>query len=614
MLASAVPAWSQESRTGRLEIRHTDDWTHSESSTRYTLRERSKRTAVKPANPPRIPSDSPVVVRGTKRGGVLHGDVKPRAGVRAAATPLGTWETAVLLFNFTNNRTEPWTTATVEQRFFTDPSSTNVFFQEQAWNQVDLAGDVYGWYQLAQSSNGCDVDAWADEADALATAAGVNLDAYDSVAYVFPRVGSCGWAGLAELPGDQLWLNGDISTRVASHELGHNMGVHHAAALACPGAAVGGSCSTQEYGDPFSSMGSSSRRMAGWHLQQLGYMSSSNVRSVTTAGTYTIRTTLTQTSESQLLKIPRQSSSSRPEYYYVDLRASGGVFDNFALDNPIVKGVTIRIGNDRNVLRQSKLLDTTPDSVSNTLADFNDAPLAVGRTFTDGNVAITTQSIAGGVATVGVTWSIAAPDVQPPSAPTNLVGSDDGAGIALSWSPSTDNVGVAGYRVKRDGKTIATVSGTTHRDTSLSPGRSYMYCVEAFDAAGNAATSPYCTVPDRYVAPVVEPPEPPATTPPPPPPATPRDRERPKVTIKSPGKNQSLRRRATVRASASDNGRVMRMDLIVDGRLAATKSSSSLNVAWKLKGVKPGRHTLTIVAYDGGGNQGKRSVAVRVKR
>jgi hypothetical protein len=69
-----------------------------------------------------------------------------------------------------------------------------------------------------------------------------------------------------------------------------------------------------------------------------------------------------------------------------------------------------------------------------------------------------------------------------------------------------------------------------------------------------------------------------------------------------------------VRASAADNGRVMRMDLIVDGRLVATKRSSSLNVAWKLRRVKPGRHTLTIVAYDGGGNQGKRSIAVRVKR
>jgi hypothetical protein len=402
------------------------------------------------------------------------------------------------------------------------------------------------------------------------------------------------------------------------------MGVHHAAALACPGAAVAASgCDTHEYGDPFSSMGSTTRRMAGWHLQQLGYTQPSNVRPVTSSGTYTIRTTLTQTSEAQILKIPRASSRWRPEYYYVDLRASGGVFDNFGLTSPIVNGVTIRIGNEPNVLRQSKLIDTTPDSYSNTLSDFQDAPLAVGRTFHDGAVGITTRSIAGGVATVDVSWSSVAPDSQPPTAPANLVGHDDGGGITLSWSPSTDNVGVAGYRVKRDGATIATVAATNHRDTALAAGRVYTYCVEAFDAAGNATPSAYCTVPARHVAPApVSPPPPPASTPPPTsapdprhsPPAKPRDKVRPRVTIRSPGRNAKLRRRAVVRAKAADNGKVMRMDLIVDGRLVATKRSSSLNVAWRLKRVKPGRHTLTVVAYDAGGNQGRRSIAVRVKR
>ena len=616
VLASVKPAYANERHSGRLEIRHTDDWARGESSTRYMLHGRAGSKEVRPNDPPRIASDSPVVVEGTERDGVISGDVKPAAGARTAAAPLGTWDTAVLLFNFTNDRREPWTPAAVSTRFFTDAASTSVFFQEQSWGQVDLAGDVHGWYQLAQSSSGCDVDAWADEADAIAAAAGVNLDAYDSVAYVFPRVSDCGWAGLAELPGDQLWLNGDVSVRIASHELGHNMGVHHASAVSCGNQAIGDSCSRSEYGDPFSSMGSGSRRMAGWHLQQLSYMSASNVRSVSTSGTYGIRTTLTRTSEAQLLKIPKGTGGSRPEYYYVDLRASGGVFDNFSLTDPVVQGVTIRVGNDRHVLRQSKLIDTTPNSYSRSTLDFRDAPLAAGRTFSDGNVAITPRSIAGGVATVDVTWGGPAPDTQAPSAPANLVGTDDGTGIALGWSPSTDDVGVAGYRVKRDGHTIATVTGTTYRDTVVSPGRSYTYCVEAFDAAGNAAVSPYCTAPDRYVAPVVAPPPVAPPPPPAPPPSAPRDRERPRVTIHSPTRNKKvrLRRKMTVRASAKDNGRIVRMDLIARRRLVATKRGDALRVAWKIKGLKPGRHTLTVVAYDAGGNQAQRSVAVRVKR
>ncbi|MEA2444400.1 MAG: hypothetical protein QOJ12_1692 [Thermoleophilales bacterium] len=593
--------------SGLLEIRHSDDWAHSASSTRYTLVQKRQRTALSLAAPPAgLASGSRVVVRGRERSGVIRGSVRPGPGVRKADVPTGTWRTAVLLVNFTNNRAETWTPAAVQQRFFTDPSSVNVFFQEQSWNQVNVAGDVYGWYQLNQASTGCNVDAFAAEARSIATAAGVNLGAYDSVAYVFPRLSDCGWAGLAELPGNQLWLNGDISVRVASHELGHNMGVHHASALACPGAAVGNGCTTYEYGDPFDTMGTSTRRMAGWHLQQLGYMQPSNLVNVNSAGSYTIRSTLTQTTQPQLLKIPRVSSSSRQEYYYVDLRERGGVFDTFSLTDPAVTGVTIRIGNDRNVLRQSKLIDTTPDSVASTMADFNDAPLAAGRTFYDGNLSIKTTSVAGGVATVDVTWTSTAPDLEPPTAPVGLTGTDDGAGIDLSWSPSTDNVGVAGYRVKRDGQTVATVTGTTFRDANTSDWHVFTYCVEAFDAAGNVAATRYCVQTARYTPPVVEPPV--VIVAPPP------DTVVPTVTIRSPGSGAVLRRRATVRAISTDDRAVVGMQMLVDGKLVASSRSGSINVAWQLGRVKPGRHTVTIVARDAAGNSGRRSVAVRVQR
>jgi hypothetical protein len=381
------------------------------------------------------------------------------------------------------------------------------------------------------------------------------------------------------------------------------MGVHHASALACPGAAVGDGCTTYEYGDPFSTMGNATRRMAGWHLQQLGYMQPSNVVDVTSAGSYTIRSTLTRTTEPQLLKIPRTSTGTRPEYYYVDLRAGGGVFDTYSPIDPAVNGVTIRIGNDRTVMRQSKLIDTTPDSVTSTMADFNDAPLAVGRSFYDGNLSIKTTAVGGGAATVDVSWTGPAPDLAAPSAPAGLSGTDDGAGIELRWSPSTDNVGVEGYRVKRDGQTIAAVKGTGYRDTNTSEWRVFTYCVEAFDAAGNAATSQYCVQPARYSPPPAIPVAP-----------APADTVAPSVTIRSPGSGARLRRRATVRAVGSDDRSVVRMEMLVDGKLVASSSSGSISVAWQLRRVKPGRHTVMIVARDAAGNSGSRSVAVRVRR
>ncbi len=58
--------------------------------------------------------------------------------------------------------------------------------------------------------------------------------------------------------------------------------------------------------------------------------------------------------------------------------------------------------------------------------------------------------------------------------------------INLSWTVPTDNVGVAGYNVYRDGvRLITKVSTTSHSDTGLSPSIQYCYAVSAFDLSDN---------------------------------------------------------------------------------------------------------------------------------
>ncbi len=77
-------------------------------------------------------------------------------------------------------------------------------------------------------------------------------------------------------------------------------------------------------------------------------------------------------------------------------------------------------------------------------------------------------------------------DTQAPSAPTGLTATAVGTSrIDLSWNVSTDNVGVAGYRVFRDGSAtpLSTVTGTSFADTGLAPGSTHTYRVAAFDAA-----------------------------------------------------------------------------------------------------------------------------------
>jgi len=77
-------------------------------------------------------------------------------------------------------------------------------------------------------------------------------------------------------------------------------------------------------------------------------------------------------------------------------------------------------------------------------------------------------------------------DHTPPSAPTNLaVTGHTSSSVSLSWSASTDNVGVTGYQVKMSGATVSTTGATTATVTGLSPSTAYGFAVVATDAAGN---------------------------------------------------------------------------------------------------------------------------------
>jgi chitodextrinase len=59
--------------------------------------------------------------------------------------------------------------------------------------------------------------------------------------------------------------------------------------------------------------------------------------------------------------------------------------------------------------------------------------------------------------------------------------------VNLSWTASTDNVGVTGYRVYRDGTLVASPTSTSVSITGLSASTTYSFRVSAVDAASNAS-------------------------------------------------------------------------------------------------------------------------------
>ncbi|MCX6377367.1 MAG: DNRLRE domain-containing protein, partial [Armatimonadetes bacterium] len=70
----------------------------------------------------------------------------------------------------------------------------------------------------------------------------------------------------------------------------------------------------------------------------------------------------------------------------------------------------------------------------------------------------------------------------PPTVPQNLRGTGATTStISMAWDASTDNVGVVGYRVYRNGLQIGTTAGTTYTDSGLNYTTSYTYEVDAYD-------------------------------------------------------------------------------------------------------------------------------------
>ena len=97
-------------------------------------------------------------------------------------------------------------------------------------------------------------------------------------------------------------------------------------------------------------------------------------------------------------------------------------------------------------------------------------------------------------------------DVTAPTAPADLSASDTTTtSLVLSWSASTDNVGIEAYIIYQDGLEIAAIDSLMLEVTSLAPATEYAFVVEATDSSDNRAASDtlYVTtlVPDTVAVP-----------------------------------------------------------------------------------------------------------------
>ncbi|WP_404350862.1 hypothetical protein LG324_00615 [Phycicoccus jejuensis] len=438
-----------------------------------------------------------VSVRGTRTasGALRTSDAALAASGTASRTaelalPTGsgkrTYTVLAISLRFADRPSEaPASPSTVAARLFGASSSVRAFYAESSDRLWTVGGRAVGPYTVTRSNpSSCDFREWGEKAQAAARAAKVDTSAYTNIMVVVPRQASCGWDGLAEVPGTWSWINQDSpSLLVTAHELGHNFGEHHASGYRCttgttnvtlgaPSGCSDPSGTVLEYADPFSVMGNTHARLhpaAGRvHFGQVKPVS------VPAGEARTVRIVPSETpSGNRELRIPRRDGS----WLTAELRTTTGAFDTFAATDPAVRGVTFRI--DRGAGHQSWLLDGKPSTSS-----FADAPVLPGGSVTDATTGVR-------VDVVSVTAAGAVLRVGSRVAPRDLALTVSGSTLQATWTAPSGVVASGGYTVTVDGRTEQ-VSGTSWSGPTWS-GR-HTVAVRAVDGGGTAWPAASATI------------------------------------------------------------------------------------------------------------------------
>lgn len=168
---------------------------------------------------------------------------------------------------------------------------------------------------------------------------------------------------------------------------------------------------------------------------------------------------------------PADSQAPTTPTSLIAATSSAGVSLNWTVstDNLAVVGYEV----DRNGSKVGSVTGT----------NYTDSGLTSLSTYT---YTVKAYDAAGNISPASNTVSVTTPDTIAPNVPTSLsVSAPTSSTTTLSWTASSDNLAVTGYKIYRGGTQVGTSVTSPYTDSGLAPSTAYTYFVKAYDAASN---------------------------------------------------------------------------------------------------------------------------------